>query len=218
MTQPHVGVVMGSSSDWDTMQHAALILQEFGVAFETRVVSAHRMPDDMFAYAEAAHGRGLRAIIAGAGGAAHLPGAPPRILVIQAPYYRNVVEGMRQGAMTVFQDLKAEVETVDVAGGYELPAALRMAMKARRRWDGYLLLGCVVKGETDHYTFICEAICKGVMDISVESGAPIGFGLLTVDSLAQAEARSRPDRMNKGVEAAHALVSQIALARGWGLA
>jgi len=61
-------------------------------------------------------------------GAAHLPGAPPRILVIQAPYYRNVVEGMRQGAMTVFQDLKAEVETVDVAGGYELPAALRMAM------------------------------------------------------------------------------------------
>ena len=74
MTQPHVGVVMGSSSDWDTMQHAALILQEFGVAFETRVVSAHRMPDDMFAYAQAAHGRGLRAIIAGAGGAAHLPG------------------------------------------------------------------------------------------------------------------------------------------------
>ena len=74
MTQPHVGVVMGSSSDWDTMQHAALILQEFGVTFETRVVSAHRMPDDMFAYAEAAHGRGLRAIIAGAGGAAHLPG------------------------------------------------------------------------------------------------------------------------------------------------
>jgi 5-(carboxyamino)imidazole ribonucleotide mutase len=65
---------MGSSSDWDTMQHAALILQEFAVAFETRVVSAHRMPDDMFAYAEAAHGRGLRAIIAGAGGAAHLPG------------------------------------------------------------------------------------------------------------------------------------------------
>ena len=74
MTQPHVGVVMGSSSDWDTMQHAALILQEFGVPFESRVVSAHRMPDDMFAYAEAAQGRGLRAIIAGAGGAAHLPG------------------------------------------------------------------------------------------------------------------------------------------------
>ena len=71
---PLVGVLMGSSSDWDTLQHATRILAEFGVPFEARVVSAHRMPDDMFAYAEAAAGRGLRAIIAGAGGAAHLPG------------------------------------------------------------------------------------------------------------------------------------------------
>ncbi|MES2948985.1 MAG: 5-(carboxyamino)imidazole ribonucleotide mutase [Pseudomonadota bacterium] len=69
-----IGVVMGSSSDWDTMQHAVQILQQFGIAHEARVVSAHRMPDDMFAYAESAVERGLRAIIAGAGGAAHLPG------------------------------------------------------------------------------------------------------------------------------------------------
>jgi 5-(carboxyamino)imidazole ribonucleotide mutase len=74
MTQVLIGVVMGSSSDWDTMQHAAQILQEFGIPHETRVVSAHRMPDDMFAYAETAAKRGLKAIIAGAGGAAHLPG------------------------------------------------------------------------------------------------------------------------------------------------
>jgi 5-(carboxyamino)imidazole ribonucleotide mutase len=69
-----IGVVMGSSSDWDTMQHAVDILQQFGIGFEAKVVSAHRMPDDMFAYAEAAAERGLKAIIAGAGGAAHLPG------------------------------------------------------------------------------------------------------------------------------------------------
>ena len=69
-----VGVVMGSSSDWDTMRHASEILAEFGVSHEARVVSAHRMPDDMFAYAQGAAARGLRAIIAGAGGAAHLPG------------------------------------------------------------------------------------------------------------------------------------------------
>jgi 5-(carboxyamino)imidazole ribonucleotide mutase len=74
MPPVQVGVVMGSSSDWDTLQHAVQILQEFGIAHEARVVSAHRMPDDMFAYAQAAAGRGLRAIIAGAGGAAHLPG------------------------------------------------------------------------------------------------------------------------------------------------
>jgi 5-(carboxyamino)imidazole ribonucleotide mutase len=69
-----VGVLMGSSSDWETMRQAAQILAEFGVPHECRVVSAHRMPDEMFDYAEAAAGRGLRAIIAGAGGAAHLPG------------------------------------------------------------------------------------------------------------------------------------------------
>jgi 5-(carboxyamino)imidazole ribonucleotide mutase len=71
---PLVGVVMGSSSDWDVMQHAVVLLKEFGIPHEAQVVSAHRMPDDMFRYAEAARSRGLRAIIAGAGGAAHLPG------------------------------------------------------------------------------------------------------------------------------------------------
>ncbi len=74
MQSIQIGVVMGSSSDWETMQHAVDILTQFGIAHEARVVSAHRMPDDMFAYAEAAAGRGLKAIIAGAGGAAHLPG------------------------------------------------------------------------------------------------------------------------------------------------
>lgn len=72
--KPIVGIVMGSNSDWETMQHAATIFEEFGVAFEARVVSAHRMPDDMFSYAETASERGLKAIVAGAGGAAHLPG------------------------------------------------------------------------------------------------------------------------------------------------
>lgn len=69
-----IGVVMGSSSDWETMQHAVAILEHFAIAHEARVVSAHRMPDEMFSYAEGAAGRGLKAIIAGAGGAAHLPG------------------------------------------------------------------------------------------------------------------------------------------------
>ena len=74
MNPIQVGVLMGSSSDWDTMQHAVQILQDFGIAHEARVVSAHRMPDEMFEYAESAAARGLKAIIAGAGGAAHLPG------------------------------------------------------------------------------------------------------------------------------------------------
>ena len=74
MSDPIVGVVMGSQSDWDVMQHAANVLRDFGVSFEHRVVSAHRTPDAMFEYAESARERGLKCIIAGAGGAAHLPG------------------------------------------------------------------------------------------------------------------------------------------------
>ena len=69
-----IGIVMGSSSDWEVMQHAVAILERFGVKHEAKVVSAHRMPDEMFAYAEQAEARGMKAIIAGAGGAAHLPG------------------------------------------------------------------------------------------------------------------------------------------------
>jgi len=92
-----VGVVMGSSSDWDTLQHAVQILQEFGIAHEARVVSAHRMPDDMFAYAEAAAGRGLKAIIAGAGGAAHLPGmlaAKTTVPVLGVPVASRHLQGV----------------------------------------------------------------------------------------------------------------------------
>lgn len=72
--KPMVGVIMGSSSDWDVMQHAVAMLKQFGIPHEAQVISAHRMPDEMFTYAESARARGLRAIIAGAGGAAHLPG------------------------------------------------------------------------------------------------------------------------------------------------
>ena len=72
--KPVVGIVMGSNSDWDTMQHAAQMLEQFGIPHQAQVLSAHRMPDDMFQYAEKAKANGLQAIIAGAGGAAHLPG------------------------------------------------------------------------------------------------------------------------------------------------
>ena len=92
-----VGVVMGSSSDWDTLRVATEILAEFGIPFEAQVVSAHRMPDDMFAYAQAAAGRGLKAIIAGAGGAAHLPGmvaALTELPVFGVPVQSKALSGL----------------------------------------------------------------------------------------------------------------------------
>jgi len=92
-----VGVVMGSSSDWDTLRAATEILAEFGITHEARVVSAHRMPDDMFAYAESAASRGLKAIIAGAGGAAHLPGmlaAKTTVPVLGVPVASRHLQGV----------------------------------------------------------------------------------------------------------------------------
>ena len=97
MTQALIGVVMGSSSDWDTMQHAVQILQQFGIPHDARVVSAHRMPDDLFTYAETAAARGLQAIIAGAGGAAHLPGmlaAKTMVPVLGVPVQTQALSGV----------------------------------------------------------------------------------------------------------------------------
>jgi 5-(carboxyamino)imidazole ribonucleotide mutase len=97
MTQPLVGIVMGSDSDWEVMQHAARRLTEFGVAHEARVVSAHRTPDQLYRYAEEAAGRGLRCIIAGAGGAAHLPGmlaAKTTLPVLGVPIPTKHLQGL----------------------------------------------------------------------------------------------------------------------------
>lgn len=95
--KPVIGVVMGSSSDWETMQHAVQILTQFGIAHEAQVVSAHRMPDELFAYAEEASDRGLQAIIAGAGGAAHLPGmlaAKTTVPVLGVPVASKHLQGV----------------------------------------------------------------------------------------------------------------------------
>jgi 5-(carboxyamino)imidazole ribonucleotide mutase len=97
MTTPLVGIVMGSDSDWEVMQHAAQRLNDFGVGHESRVVSAHRTPDYLYRYAEEASGRGLRCIIAGAGGAAHLPGmlaAKTTLPVLGVPIPTKHLQGL----------------------------------------------------------------------------------------------------------------------------
>ena len=110
---------MGSSSDWETMQHAVQMLQSFGVPHEARVVSAHRMPDELFAYAESARGRGLEAIIAGAGGAAHLPGmlaAVTELPVIGVPVPLKHLEGMDSLLSIVQMPAGVPVATVSIGG------------------------------------------------------------------------------------------------------
>lgn len=124
---PLIGVVMGSSSDWDVMRHASDILTEFGVPFEAQVVSAHRMPDDMFRYAEAARGRGLRTLIAGAGGAAHLPGmlaAKTTLPVLGVPVPGKHLQGVDSLHSIVQMPKGVPVATFAIGAGGAANAAL----------------------------------------------------------------------------------------------
>jgi 6,7-dimethyl-8-ribityllumazine synthase len=145
--------------------------------------------------------------------APELSGPAPKILLIRAPYYRGVVDGMTRAAESILQAVSAEITTIDVAGAFELPQAVRIAVRGSKRFDGFIALGCVVRGETDHYEYICSAAMDGLMQVALQFGLCLGTALLTVDTLAQAEARSRETGANKGAEAAVACLKQIALAR-----
>jgi 5-(carboxyamino)imidazole ribonucleotide mutase len=125
--QPKVGVLMGSASDWPTLQHAAIILAEFGIAHECKVVSAHRMPDEMFAYAQTARERGLAAIIAGAGGAAHLPGmlaAKTAVPVLGVPVPGKHLSGVDSLHSIVQMPKGVPVATFAIGDGGAANAAL----------------------------------------------------------------------------------------------
>jgi 5-(carboxyamino)imidazole ribonucleotide mutase len=127
VSHPLIGVVMGSSSDWETLRAATEILAEFGVPHEARVVSAHRMPDDMFAYAQSAAGRGLRAIIAGAGGAAHLPGmlaAKTTVPVLGVPVPGKHLNGVDALHSIVMMPKGVPVATFAIGAGGAANAAL----------------------------------------------------------------------------------------------
>jgi len=153
---------------------------------------------------------------------APLPAAPvvegpsPHLLIVRAPYYRGVVDGLTTGAERILREAGATSEVLDVAGAYELPQVLRLAVRGDKRFDGYVALGCIVRGETDHYEFICRATMDGILSVALQFGMCLGTGLLTCDTIAQAEARSGQDGFNKGAEAASAALLQINAARRLG--
>jgi 5-(carboxyamino)imidazole ribonucleotide mutase len=147
-----VGVVMGSSSDWETMQHAVEILQQFGIGFEAKVVSAHRMPDEMFVYAELAAERGLQCIIAGAGGAAHLPGmlaAKTTVPVLGVPVPSKHLQGVESLHSIVQMPKGIPVATFAIgAAGAANAALFAIAMMANQNFDLRLELDAYRRDQT----------------------------------------------------------------------
>ena len=148
--------------------------------------------------------------------APRIEGPPPHVLVVRAPYYTGVVDGLRDGAARILRDANASFDVLDVAGALELAGAVRLAARGSRRYDGYVALGCVVKGETDHYEFVCREAMAGITSVVLQFGLCLGNGLLTVHSIEQAQARSGADGHNKGAEAAAAALLQIRAARWLG--
>ncbi len=140
-------------------------------------------------------------------------GPPPHVLIVRAPYYKDVADGLLKGAARILTEAGATHEVLDIAGAYELAQAVRLAVRGTRKFDAYVALGCIVRGETDHYDFICAASMNGLMDVALQFGLCMGVGLLTCDNVAQAEARSGQDGHNKGAEAAAAALLQINAAR-----
>ncbi|MGC8477592.1 MAG: 6,7-dimethyl-8-ribityllumazine synthase [Acetobacteraceae bacterium] len=148
--------------------------------------------------------------------APRIDGPPPHLLVVRAPYYQDVADGLLDGASRILRAAGATFTLIDVAGAYELPQAIRLALRGSPRFDGFVALGCVVKGETDHYDHICRETIAGLMRLSLQFGLALGQGVLTVHRLEQARARSGRDGHNKGAEAAAAALIQIGVARRFG--
>jgi 6,7-dimethyl-8-ribityllumazine synthase len=142
-----------------------------------------------------------------------LDGAAPRLLIVRAPYYTAIADGLRDGALRILTEAGAGFEVLDVAGALELAAAIRFAHVGDHVYDGYIALGCVVRGETDHYDHVCREAMAGLTRVALDGLLCVGNGLLTVHTEDQALARSGPDGHNKGAEAAVAALLQIRAAR-----
>lgn len=147
-----------------------------------------------------------------------VPGDAPHLLVVRAPYYKDVVDGMTGATERILRESGATWEVLDVAGAFELAQAIRIALRGTQHFDGFVALGCIVRGGTDHYDHICRESMAGLMQVALQFGIALGSGLLTVHSIEQAVMRSGNDGHNKGAEAAVAALLQIVAARRLGAA
>ncbi len=136
----------------------------------------------------------------------------PRILIAAAPYHRRVVEALAAGAQARFEAVGAQIERIDAPGALELPTLIGLAAESGL-FEGYVALGCVIRGETTHYEIVSSESAHGLARLGLERGLAIGNGILTVENRAQAEERADPARLDKGGEAALACLHLVAARR-----
>ena len=138
---------------------------------------------------------------------------PPHLLLVEAPYYQHLAALLRDGAERAVAAAGATCEVAAVPGAFEIPAAIALAAKAAERFDGFVALGCVIRGETTHYDHICAETARSLQNLAVRDGLAIGYGILTVENEAQALVRAAPDGRDKGGESVRACLALVELKR-----
>jgi len=146
-------------------------------------------------------------------------GKGARILIVEARYYDDIADALLAGARKALDEAGAACDVVSVPGALEIPPAIAIAVDAargKRRYDGAVALGCVIRGETLHFEIVSQQSAQGLMELGIALRLPIGNGILTVDTEAQAFARARPEEQDKGGDAARAALALIAVKRQYG--
>ncbi len=136
---------------------------------------------------------------------------PARILIVISPYYKEVADNLLTGAKDAIRKANAVFDIIEVPGALEIPPAIRLATAARF-YEGYVALGCIIRGETTHYETVCNESARGLMELGLE-GLCIGNGILTVENMDQAMARAEHSGQNKGGGAAEAAMHLVAIKR-----
>jgi 6,7-dimethyl-8-ribityllumazine synthase len=143
-----------------------------------------------------------------------------RILIVEARFYDDIADALLAGAMNALKEAGAAADCISVPGSLEIPAAIAIAADAaqrrRRPYDGAVALGCVIRGDTIHFEIVSHQSARGLMELSVERRLPLGNGIITVDTEAQAWARARVEEQDKGGDAARAALALIGLKRRLG--
>jgi 6,7-dimethyl-8-ribityllumazine synthase len=144
--------------------------------------------------------------------------ASAHILIVEAPYYQAISEELAAGAIAALDAAGVRYDRLTVPGAFEIPAAIAIAAGLTPpgavpalRYDGYLALGCVIRGETTHYDYVCGESARGLQDLALHHGLAIGFGILTVENEKQAWARARRSEKDKGGEVARACLAMVQL-------
>lgn len=127
----------------------------------------------------------------------------PRILILEARFYEHIADKLTDGAVQALEAAGAQYERLDVPGALEIPSALSFAIQSEK-YDAYIVLGCVIRGETNHYDIVCNESARGIYAVALAHNAPVGNGILTVENEQQAIVRADPQLKNKGADAAMA--------------